>query len=59
MSKDKNKIIQERNCRVCDNPTKTIFNINFSMAAICEDCAKSIFIQQATWYIKNDQQPNK
>lgn len=38
-------------CRVCGDRTNTLFNIGFSMVHICEDCARSIFIQQAKWYI--------
>lgn len=59
MSKEKKKIVLERNCRVCDAPTETIFNISFSAASICESCANSIFLQQAQWYVQNNKPMNK
>jgi hypothetical protein len=39
-------------CRLCKTPTEIGFNINFDLIPICEDCAVSIFIQQAQWYVK-------
>lgn len=39
-------------CKLCKEPTNIVFNINFSAVNICENCASSIFIQQATWYTK-------
>jgi hypothetical protein len=43
---------KENKCKVCNSKTTTVFNINFKATAICEDCAKAIFIQQANWYVK-------
>lgn len=37
-------------CKVCSEKTATRFNINFKAVPICEQCARSIFIQQAVWY---------
>lgn len=33
-------------------PTEVGFNINFDIVPICEDCAMTIFIQQAQWLVK-------
>lgn len=41
-----------KKCKICGAKTETIFNINLEAVPICEDCAKSIFIQQAVWYNK-------
>ena len=46
---EKNK---KEKCKVCDALTSTVFNINFNAVHVCEDCAYSIFIQQAVWYTK-------
>lgn len=48
--KKEKTLINEGDCRVCGEPTKNTFNISFSKARICEDCAVSIFLQQAQWY---------
>ncbi len=37
-------------CKLCEEKTGTRFNINFKAVPICEECARSIFIQQAQWY---------
>ena len=39
-------------CKVCDKKTNVVFNINLYAVHICEDCATSIFIQQAQWYVR-------
>lgn len=39
-------------CKICGEPTKVIFNINFEAIPICENCATRIFLQQAQWYTK-------
>jgi len=51
--------IDGRKCKVCSDKTKNIFNIKFKPMPICEQCAKSIFIQQAAWYIDNDNAQTK
>lgn len=43
---------QKTKCKVCGDETEVIFNIKFKAVNICESCARSIFIQQADWYIK-------
>lgn len=40
-----------KKCKVCGNKTDVVFNIDFRATPICEDCATSIFIQQASWYV--------
>jgi hypothetical protein len=47
------------NCKVCKCKTKVVFNINFKAIYICEDCASSIFIQQAKWYIEQQLKQTK
>jgi hypothetical protein len=42
-----------KNCKICNNKTSSGFNINFKFVPICEDCAATIFLQQANWYAKN------
>ncbi len=37
-------------CRICDNETSNVFNIDLKQVPICERCAITIFIQQAIWY---------
>lgn len=39
-----------KKCKICGKETDVIFNINFKVVHICDDCARSIFIQQAKWY---------
>ena len=34
--------------------TNTVFNINFKATPICEECARRIFLQQATWYSQQE-----
>ena len=51
-------MIMKRKCKICQDKTNVIFNINLKATPICEPCATSVFIQQATWYvrtIKNDE----
>lgn len=43
-----------KKCKVCGALTDTVFNINFKATPICEECARSIFLQQATWYAKQE-----
>lgn len=42
-----------RKCRICSVKTPVGFNIKFKLVHVCEECATSIFIQQATWYVQN------
>lgn len=44
-----------KECKICKDKTKNAFNIDFKAVPICEPCAKAIFIQQATWYVKQKQ----
>ena len=44
--------ITENRCEICNSETEVGFNINFKLVYICEDCASSIFLQQAQWYVK-------
>lgn len=39
-----------KKCKLCGTPTAVVFNINLKAKPICEDCATSIFVQQAHWY---------
>ena len=39
-----------KKCKICGNNTNIIFNIDLKAIHICENCATSIFIQQAVWY---------
>ena len=45
-----------KKCKLCDEPTDTGFNINFKLTPICESCANSIFLQQASWLTKQTMQ---
>lgn len=36
----------EDKCKVCDEPTKTYYNINYKATPICEDCARKITRQE-------------
>lgn len=38
-------------CVICDAETDNVFNINFKKKHICEDCANSIFLQQANFFV--------
>lgn len=51
------KSISGKKCKVCGDKTNTVFNIDFTATPICENCAMAIFIQQASWY--NKQQAEK
>jgi len=42
---------KENNCKVCGAKTTVVFNINFKAVPICDDCARTIFFQQATYYL--------
>lgn len=48
------KLLKMKKCKVCGTKTKTIFNIDLKSVPICEQCATSIFIQQAAWYTKQE-----
>lgn len=39
-------------CKVCEERTQNIININLTKVPICELCITSIFIQQANWYVE-------
>lgn len=43
-----------KKCKICKTETTTVFNINFEAVPICEECARTIFIQQAIWYSKQE-----
>jgi hypothetical protein len=43
-----------KKCKVCWALTDTVFNINLKATPICEECARNIFLQQATWYAKQE-----
>ena len=44
-------------CKICEDETNVSFNIDFRQVYICEGCAATIFLQQASWYAR--QNPNK
>ena len=44
-------------CKVCGDKTEVVFNIDFKATPICENCATSIFLQQAKWYTEIQQLP--
>lgn len=44
-------------CKLCKEETKSIYNINLKAVSICEDCGRSIFIQQAVWYTQQEYIP--
>lgn len=46
------------NCKVCGKKTDIVFNISFKAVAICENCASSIFLQQARYYTEINRQKN-
>lgn len=56
-STKKKKSIAGKKCKVCGDKTHTVFNIDLKATPICEYCAMAIFIQQASWY--NKQQSEK
>ena len=33
-------------CKVCEQPTEIVFNINLKAVPICESCARAITVQQ-------------
>lgn len=39
-------------CKVCNTKTRVVFNIDFKAVPICEGCACSIFLQQANWFVQ-------
>ena len=43
-----------KKCKVCGRLTETIFNIELKPVHICEECARRIFLQQATWYANQE-----
>ena len=43
-----------KKCKVCGELTDTVFNINLKATPICEECARRIFLQQATWYTQQE-----
>ena len=43
-----------KKCKVCGALTDTVFNINLKATPICEECARRIFLQQATWYSQQE-----
>jgi hypothetical protein len=43
-----------RKCKLCKKKTENYFNINFELVSVCEDCASTIFLQQANWYVKDE-----
>lgn len=45
-----------KKCKVCGDKTKVAFNINFEAISICENCAASIFLQQAKWYVETQRE---
>lgn len=45
-----------KKCKVCGDKTEVIFNIDFKATPICENCATSIFLQQAKWYVETQGQ---
>lgn len=54
----KNLKVAMKKCKVCGDPTDVSFNIGFKKTPICENCAISIFLQQAKWYTEQfDNQP--
>jgi len=55
MAKTPNKFTHK--CKICEDETNVSFNIDFRQVYICEGCAATIFLQQASWYAR--QNPNK
>ena len=41
----KNKFKKPR-CKLCDNPTQVIYNINFTAVSICESCVRTLVLQE-------------
>lgn len=41
---------EDKKCKVCNDKTSSVFNIDFKAVPICESCATRIFLQQAVWY---------
>ena len=45
-------VSKPKKCKICGDCTSNVFNIDFKAVSICEDCAKSICLQQVVWYTK-------
>lgn len=45
-------LAKKKLCKICHTATSNVFNIDFKAVPICEDCATTIFIQQAIFYTK-------
>ena len=45
-------------CKVCGKKSDIVFNISFKAVTICENCASSIFLQQAKYYTEINHQKN-
>lgn len=43
-----------KDCKLCGEPTKNLFNISFRPTPICEPCAATVFLQQAQYYVKSN-----
>lgn len=43
-----------KNCKVCGDKTNVVVNIKLKAIPVCNSCCSSIFIQQARWYIDNE-----
>lgn len=41
-------------CKLCGEPTMSVYNINLKAVPICDGCGNAIFMQQATWLGKNE-----
>ena len=41
-----------KKCKVCNMPTRVLFNIDSKVVPICQECATAIFLEQAVWYSK-------
>ena len=48
---------KEKQCQLCSTITPNRFNINFNAVHVCEDCARTIFLQQARWYADQEAKP--
>lgn len=47
-----------KTCKICDTETNTRYNIDFEAIPICNKCGKAIFIQQAQWYVEQENKFN-
>lgn len=43
-----------QDCKICSEPTNSTYRINFRAEPICSDCGRSIFKQQAEFYIEQE-----